>query len=402
MKKLFELLKGDRALWIVVILLSFIGVVEVFSSTATLGYKYKDGNTFFHLIKHLSFVVIGFIIMFVTSRISYKRTFKIAGPFLWFSAALLLITLFSGNDTNNARRWIEIPLVGLSFQTSDLAKLALMLYLAKTISQAKDDANETEKKNVFKQCIIAVGAICLLILPANFSTAFLVGVTSLVVLYIGRVKIKWLLMTVGAAVVLFGFFVAVTQLSGSQSRVGTWSKRIETFFSSDSDGSGANFQTEQAKIAIASGGITGKGIGKSQQRTVLPHPYSDFIYAEIVEECGLVGAIGIVILYLVFFYRCIAIIRDSDRTYPAFVVLGFSLNIIFQAVANMLVAVHITPVTGQPLPFVSMGGTSLIFTSISTGIILNISRYAGKKETVEEIEDEMEEEELTDYPFITG
>jgi cell division protein FtsW len=399
MNKLLDSLKGDRAIWLMVILLSGIGLIEVFSATSMLAYKFKDGQTTYYFLRHLGFIIGGFAIMFIVSRVSYKYYFKLAGFFLCTMIVLLAVTLLTAQETNDARRWLTIPLIGIKFQTSDPAKLALMIYLAKVISTAQQEG--VKMFDVFKKCMAAVIVVCCLVLPANFSTAFLIGCASMTVLFIGKMNPKWLLASLGVAILLFGLFVGVMQFTGTHSRVGTWTKRIETFFDSNASSS-ADFQAQQSKIAIALGGVSGKGPGNSQQRNILPHPYSDFIYSIVVEEGGLITGTVVVILYLVFFYRCILIVKNSERAFPAFLALGLSLNIILQAVANMLVAVNITPVTGQPLPFISMGGTSILFTSFSVGVILNISRYAEKRETVEEIEEEMEVEEITDYPFIAG
>jgi cell division protein FtsW len=397
MKKFVELLKGDSVIWTMVILLSGIGIVEVYSATSMLAYKYQDGHTTYYFLRHLMFVCIGLILMFCASRISYKYYFKIATPALCMAVFFLILTLMTGRDTNDARRWLS--LFGIRFQTSDPAKLALMIYLAKVISSSQNAG--VKMIDVFKKCMIAIVLVCGLVLPSNFSTAFLIGVASLTVLFIGRINYKWLLGSIAGAVLAFGMFVGVMLATGTHSRVGTWSKRIETFFN-PKENSSADFQAQQSKIAIALGDVFGKGPGNSTQRNILPHPYSDFIYAIIVEEGGLVAGTVVIVFYLVFFYRCILIIKNSERAFPAFIVLGLSLNVMLQAVANMLVAVNITPVTGQPLPFVSMGGTASIFTLFSVGIILNISRYTGKKEPVEEIEEESEVEEVTDYPFIAG
>lgn len=399
MNKFFDMLRGDRVIWIMVILLTLVSILEVYSSTSMLAYKYKEGNTVFYIFRHISFIVVGFGVMFAASRISYKSYFKIAGPFLWISVALLALTLFMGPSTNDARRWFTIPLVGISFQTSDLAKVALMVYLAKILSQSQE--SDEDLWEGYKKSLIAIVCVCGLVLPANFSTAFLIGATAMIVLFVGRMKLKWLGAALGIAFAALLLFILLMQASGTHSRVGTWSKRIETYFSPDKN-TEANFQADQSKIAVARGGIIGKGPGASVQRNVLPHPYSDFIFAVIVEEGGLIGAIVLITIYLILFYRCIITIKNCERTFPAFLALGLTLNLVLQAVANMLVAVNITPVTGQPLPFVSMGGTSMIFTSFSVGIILNISRYSGKKEDVTEIEEEQNVEEVTDYPFIAG
>lgn len=396
-QKVFKVLKGDIGIWIVVFSLAMLSIVEVYSVTSTLSYRYQDGNTFYYPLKHLFFIVLGVGMMFVSSHLSYKRYYKVADILLWISVFLLFVTLAFGTSTNDARRWFTIPLLGISFQTSDLAKLTLMLFVAKMLSRAQNVPEE--RHACYVKCIIGVAAVCILVLPANFSTAFLIGFSSLVMLVLGRFPRKWLWTLLGVAVVFFAIYVVVVQLSGSHSRVGTWASRIESFFSSDDSG---NFQVSQSKAAIAHGGLVGAGIGGSIQRNTLPHPYSDFIFAEIIEEGGLIIGLVVIVAYLFLFYRCIKIAQHVDRLFPMFLLLGLSFNIMLQAVSNMLVAVNIMPVTGQPLPFVSMGGTSLLFNFWSVGIILNISRYTGERENVEEIEENDDVEEIVDYPFLAG
>ena len=245
--------------------------------------------------------------------------------------------------------------------------------------------------------IFATNIICLLILPSDLSTAVLLFVSAFVLMFIGRIHKKYLLLTFAAAIIVVALFVSVVMISGSDSRLGTWKTRITSFFKADSD---INFQAHQSKIAIATGDFFGKGPGNSTQRTILPHPYSDFIYAIIVEEYGAISGIIILLLYLVLLFRTAKIVIKQKSTFPAFLAIGLILNIIFQAFINMAVAVNIVPVTGQPLPLVSMGGTSTVFTAISLGIILNISQ----DRTEQTVEEKQEDEKfiVKDYPFIAG
>lgn len=395
--RFFEILKGDKVLWIAIILLSFISVPVVFSSTGMLAYKFQHGNTFYYLFRHTAFLLVGLGSMYFFSHISYKYLFKLALPLHLFSMLLLLLTLFLGTKTNDASRWLNIPIINVEFQTSDLAKFTLLIYVAKTLSTCQS-SKELLKKGFFKSAVV-IGSTCLLILPANFSTAFLLAGVSVVLLIIGRVEFKFIAMLFGAAILILLIAVGFMKLTGS-GRVDTWERRIESFMGNGDEMS--DFQSNQAKIAIARGGLIGKGPGNSIQRNVLPHPYSDFVFAIIIEEYGFVMAAVIVALYLCCLFRAGSIARKLNRTFPALLCVGLTLNIVLQAFANMLVAVSITPVTGQVLPFVSMGGTSMIFTSVAMGIVINISRYADKKEKETEIDNKEDFDEVVDYPFIAG
>ena len=316
--------------------------------------------------------------------------------------AVLALTLLLGSDTNDARRWFTIPLIHISFQPSDFAKLALTLYLAKMLALAQVEPEN--RLSYFRKSLVAIGVVCGLVFPANFSTAVLIGVASLVMLFLGNFPTKWILATIGIGIAAMLVFVLFVKAFGVHSRVSTWTSRIETFFSSDSNGNAAkDFQAEQSIVAIGLGGLKGTGIGNGTQINSVPHPYSDFIFAAIAHEMGLGGVLGIIVCYIVLFYRCLVIVRDVGTLFPALLVMGLMMNIMLQTMSNMLVAIGFMPVTGQPLPFVSMGGTSLICTGIALGVILNISRYTGKRETVSEIEpEEAETEEIVDYPFMVG
>jgi cell division protein FtsW len=283
-----------------------------------------------------------------------------------------------GTNINDANRWITLPIIGLSFQTSDLAKLSLILYLARLISKKQESINDF--KASFIPIVIPVFIVCGLILPANFSTAAVLFSTSMVLMFIGRVPLKFIFGLLGTAVVAFALFIGIAKLVGYNGRISTWGSRIENFTSKKSTDEG-DYQVQQAKIAIATGGILGKGPGQSSQRNFLPHPYSDFIFAIIIEEYGLAGGCFVVLLYLMLFYRAIQIVRRTERAFAAMITIGCAFSLVFQALINMAVAVHIFPVTGQPLPMLSMGGTSIWFTSFAIGIILSVSSEIDKKVT---------------------
>lgn len=372
MRLLRRYFQGDAVIWALIVSLLVISLLAVYSSTGTLAYKYRGGNTIYYLIRHALFMGIGLSITYLVHRIHYKYYTYLANALLYLAGILLLFTLMLGVTRNEATRWLTLPVVGIKFQTSDFAKFALIMYVAKMLAFSQKE--KALRDASFQPIMIATAAICGLILPENFSTAALLFITVWVMLYIGRMDTRKLGLALGALAVAVMLFISVAWMSGSTGRIGTWKNRIEAFVSQgDPD---ANYQSNQAKIAIVSGGLFGKGPGNSTQRNFLPHPYSDFIYAIIIEEYGLAGGVSIMFLYLVLLYRAGRIVSKCNRTFPAFLVIGLIVSISFQAFINMAVAVNLFPVTGQPLPLVSMGGTSILFTSIALGIILSISRTA--------------------------
>jgi cell division protein FtsW len=343
----------------------------------TLAYKFQQGNTMYYMLKHAIILMLGLVLMYFASKMKYtyySRIFQIA---LYIAVPLLVITLFFGENINQATRVLKIPFIGLTFQTSDLAKITLIVYLARELSIRQD--NIKNFREAFVPLMTPVLVVVLIILPANFSTAAIVLAISLVLLFVGRVSLKHLFGFIGIGVALLAIFIAILSVmpEGYQWRYPTWKKRIETFLSKDAEDP---YQVQQAKIAIASGGLWGKGPGNSTQRHFLPHPYSDFIYAIIIEEYGLLGGAAVVLLYLILFYRSIRIAIKSPTMFGSFMVIGMAFSLVFQAMINMGVAVGILPVTGQPLPLVSMGGTSLWFSSLAIGIILSVSREVEEAE----------------------
>lgn len=367
-------IKGDKVIWAVVLLLSVFSLLAVYSSSGTLAYKFKSGNTEYYMMKHFIILALGMVFMYLAHKIKYvyfSPLFQIA---LWVSIPLLLFTLIFGLDLNDAKRVIPLPF-NLTFQTSDLAKLTLIMYLARLLTKKQD--NIKDFKSAFVPLMIPVLLVVFLILPANFSTAGMLFATSLVLLFIGRVNMKYIFGLIGlGAVVLIIFIFILSQLpEQNQGRLVTWKNRIENYV----NGTGDNYQIEQAQIAIASGGLFGKAPGNSTQRNFLPHPYSDFIFAIIIEEYGLLGGAFIVLLYMILLFRAVVIVTKIPQTFGAFLTIGVAFSLVFQAMINMGVAVDIFPVTGQPLPLVSMGGTSIWFTSLSLGIILSVSKEVAKK-----------------------
>ena len=371
--------KGDRTIWLVVILLSILSLLAVYSSTGTLAYKYQSGNTEYYLFKHFIILVFGFGLMYFSHLVKYTFYARISKVAIFITVPLLLLTLLSGTNLNEASRWLTLPIVNLSFQTSDLAKLSLILFVARTLSKNQD--NIKDFKSAFLPVMLPVVIVCALILPANFSTCAVLFATSLVIMFIGRINMKYILSLIGIGVVAFGLFLFVAYLTGYEGRIKTWKSRIENFKDGEAEG---NYQVQQAKIAVATGGILGKGPGNSSQRNFLPHPYSDFIFAIIIEEYGMLGGTIVLFLYLLLFYRAMQIVKRTERAFAALITIGCAFSLVFQALINMAVAVNLFPVTGQPLPMLSMGGTSIWFTSLALGIILSVSSEIEKPETEEE------------------
>ena len=373
MQYLLNKIKGDKIIWLVVIILSVFSILAVYSSTGTLAYKYQGGNTEYYMIKHFIILVLGLFLMYLAHLVKYtyfSRIFQIA---LWIAVPLLLLTLFFGLNLNEARRVLPLPF-GLTFQTSDLAKLTLIMYLARMLTKRQEVIKDF--KSAFLPIVIPVLIVCFLILPANFSTAAILFTTSLVLMFIGRVSLKHIFSMVGIGIVIMFFMVLIAKsYPNFLPRVDTWISRVENFKEPNAE---ENYQVEQAKIAIASGGIVGKMPGNSEQRNFLPHPYSDFIFAIIIEEYGLIGGLLVVFLYLILLFRAVKIVAKVPRNFGAFLTIGVAFSLVFQAMINMAVAVNLLPVTGQTLPFISMGGTSIWFTSISIGIILSVSKEVEK------------------------
>ena len=364
-------IKGDRVIWIVVLFLSIFSMMAVYSSTGTLSYRFQHGNTEYYILKHLFILLLGFALMYACHRINYTYYARLAEVLYWGSIALLAYTLLFGISLNEANRWATIPVLNVSFQSSDVAKLALIILVAKLLTKKQDSI--LDFKGTFMPILLRIGLVVALILPNNLSTAALIFLTSVVLIYVGGVKIRYLFYLSSAGILGFLLFIMVAHYAPNiGGRIGTWQNRIETF----TGGNGSDsFQIDQAKIAISSGGIFGKMPGNGTQKNFLPHPYSDFIFAIIIEEFGLVGGFIILILYVILFTRGYRIVMKFPHTFGALLSIGLSFSLTFQALINMLVAVDLMPVTGQPLPLVSMGGTSIWFTCISIGIILSVSRY---------------------------
>jgi cell division protein FtsW len=356
-------LKGDPILWAIVLLFSFISIAVVYSATGTLAYKKMNGNTEAFLFKHTSLILMGLGFMWLAHRIDYRHYSRLSLYALLLSVPLLLFTFFMGGETNGASRWMTIPVINQTFQPSDLAKLALISHLASMLSRRQQHLDDF--KTTMLPVMLWVGTICSLIILSNASTALLLFATCMLLMFIGRVPLKHMAVMVGIFVVLGGAGLAAGQ------RLGTVVSRVTNFTDKTKK---TPFQLEHSYIAIATGGIVGKGPGKSTERNILPHPYSDFIYAVIIEEYGLLGGAVVLFLYLAFLYRGLKTVMNSYGAFGGLLSAGLSFSLVLQALVNMGVAVGLGPITGLPLPLLSMGGTSLIFTGISIGIILAVSR----------------------------
>jgi cell division protein FtsW len=362
-------LKGDRGIWVIVALLCLASVLAVYSSTGTIAFKYNGGHAEIYMIKHVVIAMVGLFLCYICYNTHYTVYSKLAPILFIVSIPLLLYTMFFGPEINDARRWINIPGIGLSFQTSDIATMGLIMYVARSISMKQEVIKDF--KSAFLPLMMPVIIICGLIAPNNLSTAMLLFVTCMTLMFIGRVHLKYigLLVVLGAG--FLGGLILVGMVFPDAIRVETWVSRFGEFFN-NSDG---GYQIQQAKIAIADGGWFGVGPGLSTQRNYLPYSYADFIYAIICEEYGLFGGLVIIFLFLLLFLKCTSIVTRSPKTFGALLAMGLCLNIVIQAFANIAVSVNLVPVTGLTLPLVSKGGTSMLLTCISFGMILSVSRF---------------------------
>ncbi len=375
--KIKDLFRGDKVIWIVTLFLVLISLLVVYTSSEQLANRRNQNNTYI-LFRHFVTILMGLGAMIVTANIKYKRYSRILLLLFWVSLPLLVFTMFLGKYVNNAQRGIEI--LGMTFQTSDLAKVALVGFLARILTLKRDSLDNI--KDLIKYVMLPIVIVVGLIFKNNFSTAAMLFVTCLVVMFLGRIKMKYIFGFVGA-VVIAGAMALLVLLAikpandKDTNRSRTWMARVERFFGGEQEEEEKEDkfnQVLQAKIAIAGGGVIGKGPGKSTQRNILQHSYSDFIYAIIVEEYGLVGGAFVLILYLVLLFRATRIMIRAPQSYGGLLAMGLAFGMVFQAMLNMGVAVGLLPVTGQPLPFVSMGGTSLVFTGMSLGIIISVSK----------------------------
>lgn len=393
--QLVDRTRGDKYIWGIVVLLSLISILVVYSATGSLAYKMYKGNTNVYLFKQVSFSLVGLMVIYFLHRINYTIFSKVATILFLFSIPLLMYTLFFGAKINDGSRWIKLPIINMTIQSSDLAKLALFMYISRLLSKKQETIKDFKKG--FIPVVLPVLIICALIMPANLSNALLTGATALLLMFIGRVSIKHIFLTIGIAAIPVAIIIAVAMLTydGKQKtetgkagiaekaksfgRIGTWVKRVQDFMYAKENET--PYQVQQAKIAIANGSVlVGLGPGNSRQRNFLPQAYNDFIYSIIIEEYGLLGGAFMIFIYLVFLFRCIRIFRRCPYAFGAFLALGLSFTLVIQAVANMAVNVNLVPVTGVTLPLVSMGGSSFLFTCGAIGIILSVARNVEQME----------------------
>lgn len=368
-KRIYAELKGDRVIWMILAILALFSILTVYSATGSLAYQQRAGNTEAFLIRHGFILMLGLFIAYLAYSVNYMR-YKFAAPWLLTIAIpLLAYTLFFGQEINDARRWIEVPFIGITFQTSDFARVALILFVAREITRHNDYIKDFNK--AFLPIIVPILMVCALIAPANLSTALLLFLTCVLMMFIGRVAVRYIVLLMILGVITFAALVGVGRAFPKLVRVETWSSRLREFATNPEGG----YQVMHSKIAIASGEWIGLGPGNSDMRNYLPAPYSDFIYAIICEEYGLIGGFLILGLFVLLMFRTTALVTKSSKQFGALLALGLSLSMVIQALANMAVSVNLVPVTGLTLPVVSMGGTSVLFSCLAFGMILSVSRY---------------------------
>ncbi|MCB0613337.1 MAG: FtsW/RodA/SpoVE family cell cycle protein [Phaeodactylibacter sp.] len=367
--RIYAELRGDRTIWTIIAVLSIFSILVVYSSTGTLAYREMSGNTEALLMKHFMIVAGGLFLTYLAHLLHYMRYSKIAPYLLMLSVPLLIYTIAFGADINDARRWITVPFVSITFQTSDFAKLALILFVARAISSKQDYIKDFN--SAFLPIIVPVLGICGLIAPADLSSAILLFFTCVSMMFVGRVALQYIGLLLLLGIVVFAMLVLLGEFFPEVVRSETWVSRVRDFVDQPDGG----YQVQQAKIAMANGEWLGLGPGNSIQRNYLPSPYSDFIYAILVEEYGIFTGMLLILLYVLLFFRATRLVTKSPKAFGAMLAIGLSISLVLQAFVNIAVSVHLVPVTGVTLPMISMGGTSILFTCISFGMILSVSKY---------------------------
>ncbi len=388
MQFLFNNLKGDRFIWAIAALLAIFSFLPVYSAASNLAYISGDGNTFNYFVKHFVHLFLGFTIMYGVHKMPYRYFRGLSMIMIPVVLVLLAATMFqpdTSDSLTNARRWIRVPFVNFTFQPSTLASLVLMVYVARYLSKIK------EKQVSFKETILPlwfpVFLVLILILPANFSTTAIIFTMVITLAFMGGYPLKYLALILLSGIAALSIFILVAKAfpEAMPNRIDTWMNRIENF--ANGEDTEADYQIEKAKIAIASGGVKGVGPGKSVQKNFLPQSSSDFIFAIIIEEYGLLGGLTLMILYLLLLFRIVIASHKADTIFGKLLVIGVGLPIVFQALINMAVAVELFPVTGQTLPLISSGGTSIWITCLAIGIILSVSARREEIKKREELED---------------
>ena len=371
-------LEGDKAIWMVALILSVWSLLSVYSSISFLAVK-AGGNSTKFLTKQGILLMMGLGVIYIVHRINYKYFARLANVVYGLAVIALVITLVAGSDINDAKRWLEIPFVGLTLQTSDFAKVALVMWVAKELHLRRDYLDDF--RNEVVPILIRIALVCGLILPADLSTALMLGVVTVGMIFVGGIPISGLFRIGGLAMALGMGIYGVGKVSPKMfPRFGTWTNRIEQHIGFTTGGADhiapeGEYQIELAQVAIHNGGLFPSGPGTGTSRNYLPHPYSDMIYAFIIEEWGaIIGGLGLLLIYLIFLYRTILTAKKCDRPFGSYLAMGLGMMITLQALINMAVAVRLFPTTGQPLPLVSYGGTSILFTCLAIGMILAVSR----------------------------
>lgn len=389
---LFAYIKGDKTLWVIAIVLALFSMMPVYSASSNIAFLYGSGNTFSMLAKHAIHLCLGFILMYAAHNINYKHYGAISVILMPIVIILLAYTLLNGHTVSNASRWIRIPFLGWTFQTSAFASVVLMIYISRYLAKTSIEKLKSFKQS-FVPLLLPIFVVCGLILPSNFSTAALVFSISMIVLFIGGYPLKNLMLILGGGIATLGVFILLTMaFPNMNNRVSTWVARIQDFGSGDKT---ENYQVHKAKLAIAEGNYFGKGPGKSVQKNFLPQSNSDFIYAVIVEEFGILGGLSLIFFYILFLIRILAISTKAHSKFGTLLAIGAGLGIMVQAFVNLGVAVNLLPVTGQTLPLISAGGSSIWMTCIAIGIILSVSR-GNQNGEMEENQEQQEKPSLTD------
>lgn len=362
-------LKGDRTIWMIIAVLGLFSILAVYSASGWEAWRSRGGDTTVFLIKHMVMMAFGFLIIYLCHLLHYRQYQRMAAMMILLAIPLLVFTLAFGRSINEASRWISVA--GFSFQPSEFAKLALIIYIARELTRKQDYI--TSFKDAFMPILVPVLIVCGLIAPSNLSTAAVLFATCILLMFIGRVSWKYIFLLAVLGVVVLVGLIAIGRLYPHLElvRVDTWISRVNEFTNVEDGG----YQVQQAKIAIAKGGIIGNGPGNSVIRNFLPYAHADFIYAIICEEYGLLGGTVVLVLYVMLFLRNVKLVTRSPKAFGAFLAIGLSLLLTVQALANIAVNVNLLPATGLTLPLISMGGTSILFTCISLGMILSVSKY---------------------------
>ncbi len=383
MTNLVQTIRGDKVIWMIAVILCIASLMAVYSATSSMVYEQVNGSSHQYLIQQLMFIGLGAVVTYVCYRFHYMIYAKLSLIIFIISVIALIYTKVWGIEIHDAKRWIGIPWINKTIQTSDFAKLGIIIFLAHTLSKKQDHIKSF--KQAFAPLIAPVLIICGLIISDDLSTAVILFATCVTLMFIGRVKVQYIIAMLLAGVFLFMFVFMLGQFFPEHIRVETWISRFNDFFAQ------TGYQADQSKIAIANGEFLGVGPGNSIQKNYLPYAYADYIYAIICEEYGLVGGVIMIMLYLGLLLRCTIMVTKCPKTFGAILAYGLCLNIVFQAFANIAVSVQMVPATGLTLPLVSMGGTSMLFTCVSLGIILSVSRYVQEARMQKLVLSEIEE-----------